>query len=197
MTTPDHAALRPVVRRVAWLNFGYFFVEVAVGLSIGSVALLADGIDFLEDAAVNFLILLALGWSLAARARLGMALAALMLAPAMATLWMLAVKIASPTPPAPLDLTLTGLGALAVNFVCAAMLVRHRKTGGSLAKAAFLSARNDVLANLAIIGAGLATAIWKTAWFDIIVGAGIGLLNLDAAREVWRAARDEHREATA
>ena len=192
-----HATLRPVVCRVAWLNFGYFLVEVVVGLTIGSVALLADGLDFLEDASVNFLILLALGWSMAARARLGMALSALMLAPAIATVWMLIVKIGHPIPPGPLDLTLTGLGALAVNFACALMLARHRATGGSLARAAFLSARNDVLANIAIIVAGLATAVSASGWFDIIVGAGIGLLNLDAAREVWQAARAERHEANA
>jgi Co/Zn/Cd efflux system component len=33
-------------------------------------------------------------------------------------------------------------------------------------------------------------------WPDMVVGAGIMLINADAAREVWRAARSEHREAT-
>jgi Co/Zn/Cd efflux system component len=42
------------------LNLGYFGVEFAVALAIGSVSLLADSIDFLEDAAVNGLILVAL-----------------------------------------------------------------------------------------------------------------------------------------
>nr|WP_272877223.1 cation transporter [Neoroseomonas eburnea] len=45
------------------LNLGYLGVEFAVALSIGSVSLLADSVDFLEDAAVNFLIFAALGWS--------------------------------------------------------------------------------------------------------------------------------------
>ncbi len=49
------------VTRLVWLNLSYVFVEVAVALAVGSVALLADGIDFLEDASVNFMILLALG----------------------------------------------------------------------------------------------------------------------------------------
>lgn len=29
------------------------------------------------------------------------------------------------------------------------------------------------------------------AWPDLIVGAGVAVLNIDAAREVWEAARDE------
>jgi Co/Zn/Cd efflux system component len=48
--------LRGAVRLVAILNLAYFGVEFAVALAIGSVSLLADSIDFLEDASVNFLI---------------------------------------------------------------------------------------------------------------------------------------------
>src|SRR5437667_5442973 len=73
--TPENTALRRVVRWVALLNLGYFGVEFAVATAIGSVSLFADSIDFLEDASINLLILTALGWSAARRARLGMALA--------------------------------------------------------------------------------------------------------------------------
>ena len=125
-------------------------------MAISSVALFADSIDFLEDASVNFLILVALGWSAIARARMGMGLAALLLVPGLATLWMAATKFMSPVPPAAVPLSLTALGALTVNLVCAIVLARYRHHAGSLAKAAFLSARNDVFANSAIIVAGCA-----------------------------------------
>ena len=63
-----------------------------------------------------------------------------------------------------------------------------------LTRAAFLSARNDAAANVAIIGAGLVTAsLWRSAWPDLIVGAGIAIVNAGAAHEVWAAAREEHR----
>ena len=99
-------------------------------------------------------------------------------------------------PPAPLPLSLAGAGALAANLSCAYMLARHRAHGGSLTRAAFLSARNDALANVAIIAAGLVTAfLWRSAWPDLIVGLGIAAMNADAAREVWTAARAEHATA--
>jgi hypothetical protein len=44
------AGLRKTIRLVMALSLGYFGVEFAVALAIGSVSLLADGIDFLEDA---------------------------------------------------------------------------------------------------------------------------------------------------
>lgn len=189
--------LRRRMRTVLLLNLGYFGVEFAVALAIGSVALFADAIDFLEDASVNGLILLALGWSAARRARVGMALAAILLVPGLATLWTAWDKFLAPVPPAALPLTLTGLGALAVNLTCALLLARFRAQGGSLTRAAFLSARNDAAANLAIIAAGLATAATLSPWPDLVVGLGIFALNLDAAREVYGEALKEHRGAAA
>jgi Co/Zn/Cd efflux system component len=45
---------------IAFLNFAYCGVEFTAAAAIGSVSLFADSIDFLEDAAVNMLILVAL-----------------------------------------------------------------------------------------------------------------------------------------
>jgi Co/Zn/Cd efflux system component len=189
------AALRRVVGFVALLNIAYFGVEFAVAVAIGSVSLFADSIDFLEDASVNFLIFAALGWSAVRRARVGMALAGILLIPGLATLWTAWGKFDAPIPPDPVPMSLAGLGALAVNSVCALMLVRYRSHRGSLTRAAFLSARNDILANVGIIAAGFATAYSLSAWPDLIVGLGIAAMNADAAREVWAAARAERRAA--
>ncbi|NLS17773.1 cation transporter [Rhizobium sp. P40RR-XXII] len=188
--------LKRTVIYVALLNLGYFGVEFLVALSIGSVSLLADSVDFLEDASVNLLIAIALGWSARNRARLGMALAGILLVPGLATVWTAWQKFMTPVAPDPVSLTLTGLGALVVNLSCAVMLTRYRHHGGSLTRAAFLSARNDAFANIAIIAAGLVTAIlWHSAWPDLIVGLAIAAMNADAAREVWSAARNEHQTA--
>jgi Co/Zn/Cd efflux system component len=195
MAMLDDKGLRSAVRLVAILNLAYFCLEFAVALNIGSVSLVADSVDFLEDAAVNFLIFAALGWSMRQRAQLGMALAGILLVPALAFLWALWRKYADPTPPEAVSLTLTGLGALAVNLFCAFTLVRYRDHSGSLTKAAFLSARNDAFANIAIIAAGITTVFTHSLWPDVIVGLGIAAMNFDAAREVWNAARKEHRGA--
>ncbi|WP_374306145.1 cation transporter [Methylocella sp.] len=195
-TAEPDPSLRRAVALVALLNLGYFGVEFAVALVIGSVSLFADSIDFLEDTAINFLIFAALRWSPARRARVGMVLAAILLVPALATLWAIVGKLSNFVPPAPAPLALAGLGAFAVNLACALLLARHRRGAGSLTRAAFLSARNDALANAAVVLAGLATAfLWPSAWPDLLVGAGIAALNADAAREVFEAAREEHAAA--
>lgn len=186
-------SLRRAVAIVALLNIGYFGVEFAVALAIGSVSLFADSVDFLEDASVNLLIFTALTWSASRRARVGMAMAGILLLPVLAFVWALWGKFHHPVPPAPGPLTITGIGALAVNLSCAFLLVRYRHDKGSLSRAAFLSARNDALANVAIIGAGSLTLAFPSVWPDVLVGLGIAYMNVDAAKEVWSAARSEYR----
>lgn len=185
--------LRRAVLLVAVANLAYFGIEFVMALAIGSASLLADSADFLEDASVNLIIFFALGWTAQRRARLGMAMAIILMAPALAFLWTAWHKILNPLPPEPVALTLTGLGALVVNLGCAYLLTAYRHHRGSLTRAAFLSARNDAFANIAIILAGLITAyLWHSAWPDLIVGFGIAFMNLDAAKEIWQTARAEH-----
>ena len=82
---------------------------------------------------------------------------------------------------------------LLVNVACAWHLLGVRTLQGSLTRAAFLSARNDAVANVAIIVAGALTAAVVSPWPDLIVGLGILALNLGAAVDVFKAARQEHR----
>lgn len=185
--------LRLVVLVVALLNLAYFVVEFTVALTIGSVSLFADSVDFLEDATINLLIFAAIPWAAARRRVIGSILSFVILIPAIATIWAAVSKILDPYPPAPLPLTLTALGALLINSTCAVLLVRHRNRSGSLTTAAWLSARNDSIANLAIVAVGILTIWFATGWLDIIVGVAIGILNADAARAVWKAARQEAR----
>jgi Co/Zn/Cd efflux system component len=192
---PAPPALRPVVARVAALNLGYFGIEIAVALTIGSVALIADSLDFLEDAAINLLIFAGLGWSARNRARLGTAMAGILILPALAGAYAAYEKVSDFAAPAALPLTLAGLGALAVNLTCALMLARHRHGSGSLTRAAYLSARNDAFANLAIIAAGLVTALYPSPWPDLVVAAGIAIINADSAVDILRAAAAERRAA--
>jgi len=173
------SSLRRVVIIVALLNLAYFGVEFGVAMVIGSVSLLADSVDFLEDTSINLVIAVALGWSATNRARLGMALGVILLIPGLSTVWTAWQKF------------------LVVNLSCALLLARFRTHSGSLTRAAFLSARNDAFANVAIVVAGFVTALTTSAWPDLVVGLGILTINADAARKVWHTARQEHATAAA
>lgn len=187
----DSSRLRRVVLTVALLNFAYFFVEFSVALAAGSVSLLADGVDFLEDTAVNLLVFVALGWPLARRAVLGKVMALIILGPATVATWKAVERFADPAPPDVVPLVLASVGAIAVNGTSAWLLAAVRAHGGSLSRAAFLSARNDVLVNLAIIAMGITTAWTGSGWPDLLLGCFIILLALHAAYEVWEVSEEE------
>lgn len=197
---PGLDSIRKAVLTVAALNFAYFLVELVMAVRLGSVSLFADSVDFFEDTAINMLVFFALTWSLVARKRAGMVLAAVILLPAIAALVTAVMKMLNPVAPEPGALTLTAVGALVVNVVCAVILLRLRAAHGehgeaaqgqSLTRGAWLAARNDALANVLIIAAGLATFVVATGWIDIVVGLIIAALNFTAAKEVWETAQSE------
>jgi Co/Zn/Cd efflux system component len=206
MTTEDRRApqhqldarrLRRIVLVVAVLNLSYFFVEFTVALAAGSVSLLADSVDFLEDTAINLLIFIALGWPLAKRAATGKAMALVILGPAAVAAWAAIQRFSDPVAPDVVPVVLASFGAIAINGTSAWLLARVRHHGGSLSRAAFLSARNDVLVNVAIIIMAAITLWTASGWPDLILGCFIILLALHAAYEVWAVSEEERLAAKA
>jgi Co/Zn/Cd efflux system component len=194
---PEGRRLRRTVLAVAVLNLSYFFVEFTVALVAGSVSLLADSVDFLEDTAINLLIFIALGWPLARRAAMGKAMALIILGPAAVAAWKAIQRFADPVAPDVMPVVLASLGAIAINGTSALLLVKVRHHGGSLSRAAFLSARNDVLVNVAIIVMAVITLWTASGWPDLILGCFIILLALYAAHEVWEVSEEERLAAKA
>ncbi len=193
----DAGRLRRIVLVVAMLNLSYFFVEFSVALAAGSVALLADSVDFLEDSFVNLLIVIALGWPLAARATAGKVMAVVILGPATEAGWVAIQRFSNPVAPTVVPVVLASLGAVVVNGTSAWLLLRVRHHGGSLGRAAFLSARNDVVINVAIIAMAVITLWTESGWPDLILGCFIIGLALHAAYDVLQVSEEERLAAKA
>ncbi len=178
--------LRRTVSLVAILNLAYFLIEFGFAQVYESLALLSDSLDFLEDAAVNLLILLAFTWSALARKRLSYVLALILLIPGIVFISEAISRFNEPQVPNGMGMSVIGVGALMVNFYCAAILTKHKQAEGGLAKAAYLSARNDAMANVLIIVAGLVTLVWSSQIPDLVIGVAIFAMNFDAARQVLK-----------
>ena len=69
--------------------------------------------------------------------------------------------------------------------------MKFRNYSGSLTKAAFLSARNDAIANITIIIAGIITIFYPSIWPDIVVGLFIAYIRTESAIEIYIKARKE------
>ena len=187
--------LKSIVARVAILNLSYFAIEFYFAQRFNSVALFSDSLDFLEDASVNILIFLSFSLAVIWRARLSYIFAFLLLLPGCSFLYNALQQISNPITPNGDGMSIVGLGALCVNVYCAIILNKFKEIKGGLAKAAYFSARNDAIANVLIIIAGIVTFFWLSAIPDLIVGSMIFLMNVDSARAILKATNREHRDS--
>ena len=184
-------SFKKAVFLVAVLNLIFFFIEFLVALNIRSVSLLADSIDFIEDTSINFLIFFAVSLSLVKRAKISVFLSIIMMLPGLIAIWAVWKQIIYQQPPEPIELSIVGFGALVVNCLCTYILMKFRNFSGSLTKAAFLSARNDAVANFTIIFAGIITIFYPSIWPDILVGLFIAYIRTESALEIYKKARSE------
>ena len=172
------------------INGAMFAAELAAALIGRSVALQADSLDFLGDAANYGIALLVAGMHIRWRSR-----AALLkgLSMGLFGLWVVATTVERALAgAAPVAEIMGGMGvvALAANVFCAVLLYRFRE-GDANMRSVWVCSRNDALANLAVIAA--AAGVWGTgtAWPDLVVGFGIAALALWSSVDiVGRAVRE-------
>jgi Co/Zn/Cd efflux system component len=87
-----------------------------------------------------------------------------------------------------------GALALAGNAVCLWLLWRHRTEDVNM-RSVWLCSRNDIIANVAVLGAAAAVMALGSRWPDILVGLAIAALFLSSAVHVLRDAAAERRAA--
>lgn len=196
----DLAHVTPTYRRALWtvvgLNVGYGLAEAAGGYVAGSQALKADALDFLGDGLISFLGLLAVGWSLAWRARSALVQGVFLALLGLGVLVATAYRVVVLNRPEAELMGLFGAVALAVNVAAAAVLLPHR-TGDANVRAVWLFSRNDAIGNLAVVAA--AGLVWWTGtpWPDLAVAVVVAGLFLSSAWSIVRDARADLRTASA
>jgi Co/Zn/Cd efflux system component len=197
-TQPPATQMHPAYRRVLWLvmliNAGMFVIEISSGLRAGSVALLADSLDFLGDTGNYAISLFVLSMSVRWRARAAQVKAASM---ALFGLWVLAATAWHAWQggvPVAATMGLIGALALLANLVSAALLYAWRE-GDSNMRSVWLCTRNDALGNVAVLLAALAVMGNDSAWPDLLVASIMAGLGLTSAWQVLRQARSELRVA--
>lgn len=181
-------------RRVLWIalfaNLAMFGVELVASFWSGSSALAADAADFLGDSANYALSLGAIALGGAWVSRVALLKGAAMSVYGIAVLSYAAWRAWLGVPPEPLTMGVVGALALAVNFSVAAMLYRFRE-GDANMRSVWLCTRNDVIANLMVLGAAAGVLGTGSVWPDVLVAAVLAALGLSSGRIVIRHARAE------
>lgn len=181
-----------VLGLVVALNLGYALVETLAGIWGGSMALLADALDFWGDGLISALALVALGWAAQARARVALVQGLFLAAMGLAVLGAALMRLAGGGVPDEAVMGWAGAGALLVNLAAAAVMMRHRG-GDASARAVWLFSRNDALNNLAVLAAAGLVALTGQGWPDVVTAAGIAAVFLGSARIILRDAMAELR----
>lgn len=191
--------ITPQYRRALWivilLNVGYGLIEIVGGFIAGSQALKADALDFLGDGLITFLGVLAIGWSLAWRARSALIQGLFLGALGVGVLVSTGYRVFVLNEPHAELMGVLGAIALIVNVLAAFALLPHR-SGDANVRAVWLFSRNDAIGNVAVVGAAGLVAWSGTAWPDLIVAAIIAGLFLQSSWVIVRDAQADLREAS-
>jgi Co/Zn/Cd efflux system component len=172
------------------VNLMLFVIELAAGLSAGSLALLADAIDFAGDALNYGVSLAVLASALAWRARAALLKAASMMGFGLYVLGSAAWAVWHGAVPHATTMGAVALLALVANVGVAWMLYAYRE-GDANMRSVWLCSRNDAISNLAVMLAALGVFGTQAAWPDLAVASLMAVLALQGGWQVLRQARAE------
>jgi cation diffusion facilitator family transporter len=161
--------LKQIFIVVLVINFVMFVAEFIGGILASSNALLGDSLDMLGDASVYGISLFVINRPSNIRAKASLIKGFVMLLLGFFVVYKSIFKIITPTLPQAVTITLLGVAALAANLVSLLLLMKRRKEDINV-RSAWICSRNDVTANVAVIGAGLLVSYFNSAWPDILVG---------------------------
>lgn len=176
-------AYKRVLMVIIAVNFGMFFVEFFGGLASGSMALLADSLDFLGDSATYTISLIVIGMPLAVRAKAGLFKGVSLFAIAAWVLGSTFYRVFVEGVPEALTMGAIGVAAFAANVISAVLLLKY-KDGDSNVRSVWLCSRNDAIGNLAVILAASGIAATDTAWLDLLVAGIMGSLFIHSATRI-------------
>ncbi len=167
------------------INCLMFATEFTAGFIASSTALMADSLDMLGDAFVYGFSLYVVSRNDAWKARAAYAKGAVMFAFGIFVLLQVGAKLYYAETPEFRIMGSVGLLALVANGVCLYLLTRHREEDVNM-RSVWLCSRNDIVANVAVLVAGVGVFVTSSHWPDILVGLGIAVLFLRSSLLVFR-----------
>lgn len=185
-----NAAQRRVLGYLLLINGTMFVLEVITGVLAQSTALIADSLDMLTDAAVYGISLYAVGRSSIYKTRAASFSGILQITLAGLVLLDVIRKFISGSAPESALMISIGFIALMANVSCLWLLAKHRK-GEVHMRASWIFSKNDVIANLGVIIAGLLVTFTRSQLPDLIIGLAITVFVLRGGIQILQEARAE------
>lgn len=172
------------------INGVMFLLEFAVGWWAQSTALIADAMDMLADAMVYAVGLYAVGKSLSAKIRAANLSGWLQLGIGLMVLVDVVRRLVLGSEPVSVLMMGMGLVALVANTACLLLISRHRD-GEVHMRASWIFSKNDVIANIGVILAGVLVAVTGSRLPDLVIGFVVAAVVARGGLEILRDARNE------
>ena len=176
------------------INAIMFVVELTAGLMANSVSLIADSLDMLGDAMVYIFSIYVIARGAKMKAISAMFKGSIMAVFGLFVLAQAIYSIIVPHSPTYEAISLFGFIALLANGVCLALLWKHRAEDINMSSV-WLCSRNDIIANISVIFAGVGVWLTNSGWPDIVIGLALACLFLQSAAQVLKESISEYRTA--
>ncbi|MGB0920248.1 MAG: cation transporter [Alphaproteobacteria bacterium] len=192
----DHefAGASPTYKRALYavigINLALAIGETAAGAAAGSMALLADALDFWADSATYAISLWAIGHSVRTRATVAMVKGISLALMAAAVLSLSIWRAFDGTPPHAEIMQGTAIAAFLANALSVLILVRW-KDGDANVRSVWLCSRNDMIGNVAVLIAGIAVFYTNSAAPDLVAAFLMAGLFLRSSIQIITQARGE------
>ncbi len=177
------------------INATMFVFEFGIGWFAQSTALIADALDMLADAMVYGVGLYAVGKTLRLKAKAAMMSGILQLALGLMVLVDIIRRLIFGSEPESMLMMALGVVALIANVICLRLIMAHRE-GEVHMRASWIFSKNDVIANLGIIIAGILVWQFDNRWPDIIIGSIVVMFILNGAKHIIMDAKQEMKNAS-
>lgn len=185
----ENTEQRRILGYLLLINATMFVLEVITGSLAQSTALIADSLDMLADAVVYGISLSAVGGTSHSKARAASVSGIFQITLAVLVLFDVIRKFVFGNSPESTLMMGIGFVALMANIVCLWLIAKHRK-GEVHMRASWIFSKNDVIANLGVIAAGVMVSLSQSQIPDLIAGMAITILVLRGGFQILREARD-------
>ena len=166
---PGDSDQRSVLLILLVINGIMFAAEMVTGLLADSTGLLADSLDMLADALVYSIALYAVGRGHSTKIAAARWSGIFQISLACGLFLDIVRRTIFGSEPESWLMSGMGLVALAANITCLAILSKHRE-GGVHMRASWIFSKNDVIANLGVILAGVLIHFSGGRWPDLVIG---------------------------
>lgn len=172
------------------INAVMFVAEIIAGIVAESTGLMADSLDMLADATVYAIGLYAVGKAVSVKARAALMSGIFQILLALGVAAEVARRLLFGSEPEALIMIGVSMIALLANIVCLVLISKHRD-GEVHMRASWIFSKNDVIANVGVIFAGILVYVLASPLPDLVIGALISLIVLRGGVSIVTDARLE------